>query len=209
VKKKRRFFRIAFLSLLLSGCMTFEAAINDPQPLDLPAGTDPIPAAVGVYYSPAFLTYAHDESLLGQHTMHFEMGEPSADHFDEVFLALFENVQILNNLPVDLDNYTSLDAVIEPSFEQMTVEDPIWNMPGEAYVVTLAFNFRLLAPEGDPHASWNIRGRGESELHWGDTAWNSAGDAARLALEDVSQQLFTGFHAVPGVDQWLASLDRQ
>ena len=47
-------FAIAFLSTLLAGCS--DANI---KPLDLPEfqGIEPIPAAIGVYYSPEFLNY--------------------------------------------------------------------------------------------------------------------------------------------------------
>lgn len=207
-----RILKITFLSLLLSACMTFEAPIRDAQPLDLPVGTNPVSASVGVYYSPAFLMFAHDESLMGQHTMHFDMGESAADHFDEVFLALFDNVKIINNLPPYLDDSAGLDGVIEPMFEQMVVDDPTLNFFGEEYDVTLVFAFRLLALDGETLASWSIRGRGDSELGFvgnGFGGSNVAADAASLALEDVSRQLLTGFRDVPGVDQWLNSLEQQ
>lgn len=195
----------AFLWLGAAGC-TFQVPIEPLESVNRPAGIAEVPAMIGVYYSPEFLSYEHKQTVYGGHKLRFEIGQSSADHFDQVFLALFRNIRIVGQRPPLSDSSPNVDAVIEPRIESVAIRDPsLFGWTGW-WDVRLTYLFTLFATQGEPLASWTIEGVGQNtrSVDWtGVAGENIAAEAVNRALQDAGEKFLTGFAQVPEVRRWL------
>ncbi len=204
----RSLFRNAAAALFwlgLAGC-TFQVPVEPLDSVDRPAEIAEIPATIGVYYSPEFLSHEHKQIIGGGHKLRFEIGQASADHFDQIFLALFEDVKIADQRPPLPTASPSVDAVIEPRFESVAVQDPSLFGWAGTWDVRLAYLFTLFTDQGEPLASWTINGVGQNTtgVDWtGLGGSNIAAEAANRALQDAGERFLTGFGKVPEVRRWL------
>ncbi|MFQ5775428.1 MAG: hypothetical protein ACE5GS_12980 [Kiloniellaceae bacterium] len=196
---------LSFLSLAVTGC-TFQVPVEALETVDRPAGKEEIPLTMGVFYSPEFLSYEHKQTIGGGHKLRFEIGQSSADHFDQVFLALFRDIKIVSRRPPLAPTGPRVDAVIEPRFESVAIHDPSLFGWAGTWDVRLTYLFTLFTIKGEPLASWTITGVGQNKkgIDWtGMGGSNIAGEAASRALRDAGEKFLDGFAQVPEVRRWL------
>jgi len=180
---------------IISGCtmtMTFPLEAT----IDRPPSVTPVPLAVGVYYSPEFRAYEH---VRVRQKMRFvaPFGQASVALFDRVLPMIFEGVVPVASPPPLGEGGPKLAAVIEPKIEAFDFDWPVVLAFG-AYTAEVTYRFTLYSPEGNPFASWTVRGDGNP-------VGLQAGvpKAIDLAMEDAAKKFMAGFRDVPEVRRWL------
>jgi hypothetical protein len=179
---------LIFSALIVSGC-TIDATSYTRIDIDRPEGHAAIPLSIGVYFSPEFLA-CEDSLYIGSifpHQVIFRFGQTSADVFDGVFRAAFEEVHFLKARPPLAADSPDVVGVIEPRIEQTG----IFGRPGN-YVAKLVYQFRLYDRSGNLILSWNASGQAESNpegkwLYHGSTEQD---DALKQAGESLMRSLY-------------------
>lgn len=185
------------LVIALTGCTH---AIPLRGTLDAPPKVEQAPVAVGVYHSPEFRSYRHAGSRGGD-TWEFTLGPPSVMLVDRALSLLFESVQPVTSRSPIADR-PALGGVIEPRIEGFDFGLPM--LKTGTYTAEITYRFLLYAPNGDPVASWAVKGVGAKpgELGFEFARW--PGEAADLAMQDAIRKMLAGFRDMPETRRWLA-----
>jgi hypothetical protein len=138
--------------MLLSGC-----AHNIPLKgtLESPPSVTQVPLAVGVYYSPEFCAHKHEDSRKGDRWI-FPLGEASVTLFDQVLPRLFKSVLPVQTRHPLATSAPALAVVIEPKIEVFDFAIPF--LKTGTYSAELTYRFTLYSPQGNPFASWLVKG---------------------------------------------------
>lgn len=175
--------------LLTAGCsLTLESqAIQTSFPPHVLV--DPLPLAVGVYYSPEFRSYESSGGL------NFALGEASIALFDRVFARMFNQAVRLESRPPLHRGTPSVMAVIEPQIESFDAK------LGSSVGVT--YRMRLSTTQGGEIATWTVSGVGGQIDWWAGSA--KIQDATASALRSAAARFVMGFRDQPDVRKWLSA----
>lgn len=185
---------------LLSGCTH---AVPLKATVDSPASVVQVPRAVGIYYSPEFRAYEHVGSKWGDKWV-FPLGQASVTLLDRVFPIIFESALSVPNLPPLEAGEPELAAVIEPEIEEFNFRLPFFKTG--TFTAEITYRFTLYSLNGDPFASWTVRGEGAKPGKIGFEFARWPGEAADLAMQDAATKFITGFQKVPEVRVWLRNV---
>jgi len=171
-----------------------------PTPL-----VEPLPLKMGVFYPEEFRNFVYDESkdTQGVDDTSIELGSAQVSLLDRIFLAYFEQVQVLE--PGESASVRSgLDAVLVPQ-----VVDVEYSVPrtsnAKIYEVWIKYQFNLLEPDGTTIATWTMPTYGKTPTAMLKSSKEAINLASMMALRDCGAAFITGFHKVPEVAQWLDS----
>lgn len=168
--------------------------------VDPPSSSVQIPLAVGVYYSPEFQAYEHIGSRGGDRWI-FPLGQASVALFDRVFPIIFESIVPVSSRLIHAAEGPKLAAVVEPRIEEFNFNIPF--LKTSIYTAEITYRFTLYSPQGDPFASWTVKGVGEKQGKFSFESARWPGEAADLAMQDAATKFMTGFRQVPEVRGWL------
>lgn len=160
----------------------------------------PVAEKIGVYFSEEFQNFEHSGSRYGD-TWVFPLGPASVDLFTGVFRQVFERADIVQFLPPLGPGFAELAAVIEPRIEEFNFHLPFLNT--QTYTAEITYRFVLYAADGEPVASWTVRGEGATPGQIGFDYAKWPGRAADAALEDAARKFSEGILNVPEVRRWL------
>lgn len=192
---KRSLGLLAAAVVVLAGCgksgRDYEVkveAVTEVAPL-----IEPLPARVGVYYSPEFREFAETRTVHvtdRRDRYHFELGEPSAALFDWVIPAAFEETLVVRTKPPLSGEGSELDGVIEPRIKGFTL-------------TSISYEITLYAPSGEVIASLPADGTYFGQVFGA----RQAKHAMRFAMRDASAAFLVKLSEQPQIKQWLADLD--
>ena len=192
---KRSLGLLAVAVTVLAGCgrsgNIYEVpveAVTEVAPL-----IEPLPATVGVYYSPAFRQFGGtitDYVADRRDYYHFALGEPSTALFDWVFPAAFETTLVVRSKPPLSGGDGDLDGVIEPRIKGFTL-------------TSISYEITLYAPSGEVIASLPADGTYFGQVFGA----RQAKHAMRFAMRDASAAFLVKLFEQPQIKQWLADLD--
>lgn len=182
---------------LASGCAH---AIPLTPTMSRPPTVRQVPLAVGVFYSPEFRNYTHS-GWRGGDRWDFPLGEASVKLFDQAFPIMFESLVPVSSRPPLAPDGRKLAAVIEPKIEGFDFNLPF--IKTGTYSAEITYRFTLHSMEGEPFASWTVKGVGAKPGQFGFEFARWPGEAADLAMQDAATKLVTGFWDVPEVRLWL------
>ena len=181
--------------IVLAGCgssgRSFDVeveAVAEVAPL-----IEPLPATVGVYYSPAFRAYAGTRTARGLDSLdryHLALGEPSTALFDWVMPAAFEKTVVVRAKPPLNGGEEELDGVIEPRITGFTL-------------TSISYEITLYAPSGEVIASLPANGSYPGVIYGA----RRAKQAMSFAMRDASAAFLTKLSEQPQIKQWIADLD--
>lgn len=193
------------VSFLIAGCTpTFTVPLS--ATVDHSPEVSRIPLAVGVYYSPEFRAYIATHVNHGSKWI-VPLGQASVTLFDQVFPILFDRTLPSPGRPPLKAVEPALVAVIEPSIEESSFSDPFF-LPG-IFTAEIIYRFVLFSFDGNPIASWTVRGVSEKYGEWifdltARSRW--LGEAADLAMQDAAQKFLVGFRDIPEVRRWFRKI---
>jgi hypothetical protein len=188
-----RRFAMALVSILLAGCLQ-SATI---KPLDVPEfqGVDPIPATVGVYYSPEFVA---QEATYGSHDLQYrsDLGPASRSVLDPLIRSAFaETVLVDSANPPELVS-GELEAVLIPGIVRIRAK----THPGDWRKHTISISYRLRVNHADG-SSLTLHAKGQTE-HSSLYLYKGIPDALRSAAAD----LWVTLQAAPRNTEWFTGL---
>jgi hypothetical protein len=192
---------LVFLALFVSGC-TMDATSDTRIDVERPEGHAAIPLSIGVYLSPEFLAVEdrHRSGGLGGTTMIFRFGQTSADLFDGVFNAAFEEVHFVKARPPLALDGPKVAAVIEPRIERAKMYGRVGTFTAE-----LVYLFRLYDGAGNVVLSWNTSGQALSNPE-GKFIFDGAPQPVQdNALKQAGENLMRSLYNDPRILTWLQS----
>jgi len=192
---KRSLGLLAAALMVLAGCGNSGRdvdvrvqAVTEVAPL-----IEPLPARVGVYYSPEFREFAATRTVHvadRRDRYHFALGEPSAALFDWVFPAAFETTLVVRSKPPLSGEDGELDGVIAPRIKGFTL-------------TSISYEITLYAPSGEVIASLPADGTYFGQVFGA----RRASQAMRYAMRDASAAFLVKLPEQPEIKQWIANLD--
>lgn len=221
----KRTVEALIIMALLGGCQSVPIdATLDQTPL-----VEPIPARVGVYYSPEFANheYCFDASFAQKgekEDCFISLGPPSIALFDQVFKSLFENTIHVQNKSVPIED-SGLNAIIEPriTFVSVTVPSRGPNVDITPHHFEVNYSFTLYDPQG--YRIGSLDTFGSAQETWGDlskllfvyeqmfTLGSShssenilLGELAEKAMRKAAAKFLIDFRENTGVQNWLKDL---
>jgi hypothetical protein len=193
----REMVRVSLLLLVFLVALGCTHAIPMKGTMEAPPPTTAkVPLRLGVYYSPDFRNYRYVGSRGGDR-WDFPLGSSSTRLFDRVFADMFISAQSMGSRPPLSGSKGKLDAVLEPNIESFDFTIPY--LKTGAYTAEITYRFTLYAMNGEPLASWTVRGFASKH---GKPSFDFArwpGEAADLAMQDAASKFITGFPDIPEV----------
>jgi type VI secretion system protein VasI len=180
------------------------------SPTVFPTEIEPLDVRVGVYFSPEFESFTHEqEHKTGMgYPVRFELGPPSQELFSQLFEAMFRETVLVNS-PVPM-SYVGipLDAIIEPKIIDFEAAFQSENyFPIQVIVtawVNLTYEVVLSSPDGFRIATWSARFQEQEEKSWGFPK-SMAGNMINKIMRETSAGFIAEFPENKDVAQWLES----
>jgi hypothetical protein len=194
--ERKETVRVSWLLVVFLVALGCTHAIPMKGTMEAPPTTARVPLRLGVYYSPDFRNYRYVGSRGGDR-WDFPLGNSSTRLFDRVFADMFTSVQSLDSRPPLSGSQGKLDAVLEPKIESFDFAIPY--LKTGAYTAEITYHFTLCALNGEPLASWTVRGAGSKHGKPGFDFARGPGEAADLAMQDAATKFITGFPDIPEV----------
>jgi hypothetical protein len=114
---------------------------------------------------------------------------------------IFERVISLRSWsPLDASP-PKVDGILEPRIEEFAFKIPV--MRAGTFNAEITYRLTLYSLQGDPIASWSVRGMGVTQSRAGSMFTESMGEAADLAMQDSAKSFLAGFREIPEVRMWL------
>ena len=184
-----------FLTFLVSSCSnSIKIGGSFPEPL-----VAKIPIKIGLLLDESFKSYKHEESIPQQSSWIIDMGDANILMISNIVSGIFDEVRIIDNLPVGPLNY-DLDIVITPHLDKFEFEVPITgnNRYAEAWI-QYEINFHEIG--GREIAKWLISGYGKHEISG--SKEQSLNNAAIVAMREIGATFSTSILNQPDLVYWL------
>lgn len=192
------------LCALVGGCTT-NVTVEGSVPTPLVAK---LPVRVGVYYSPDFRSFQHEEVIEQQGTYKVDLGEQNLVFFRNLMDAMFESAVEVDDSIFEREERPSarrmaeqgLDGVIVPEIEKYGFLTPF--ISGlNFYSASIHYRVTLYDAKGDRVGTWTLVGYGKAEgAVFG--ANEALGEATLLAIRDGGARIAIDIPAEPAVVAW-------
>ncbi len=195
------FLGVAVL-LALGGCTT-SVTVQGTVPTPLVAK---LPARVGVYYSPDFKSFRHEEVIEQRGTFKVDIGAQNLSFFENLMPAMFESVRVLDAAAPTPEEAVGLDGVIIPEILKYGFLAP--SISGlNFYSASIHYRITLVDMTGNKIGEWTLVGYGKAEggVFSGDDA---LGEATLLAIRDGGARIAIDLPSEPAVAEWLQQTAR-
>ncbi len=182
---------------VLTGCTT-QVTVEGRVPTPV---VSKMPARVGVHYPENFKSFRHEEVIEQRGTWKIDLGGQNLDFFRNLFKAMFESVQEIDEFPVPEEQMAGLDGLIVPRIVKYGFLTP--DISGlNFYSASIEYEITLYDQKGKRVGAWNIVGYGKSEpsVFGHDEA---LGDATMLAIRDGGARIAIEMADQPAVVKWL------
>ena len=181
--------RIGLLVLVVAvaGCGPVSIATDSSVPVPL---VDPMPIAVGIYYSEDFSKAAHSEERWGT-DWKVDLGPYHVRMAEKLFASEFRDVtrvEDLKSLPAD----PPYRAIIEPRIEQYSFITPR-DTGAKYFAVTIRYRLNVYAPNGVLADSLTFTGYGSNASGNGVTSTGPMVLATKAAMRDAAAKFLVQF----------------
>lgn len=181
--------------LLMAGCAAKSIQLEGHFPTPL---IDKFRMPIGVYYSPNFTTFTHEEDIPQSGKVSVKAGAINSALFDKLLPGLFANVERLSSPTAT----SQVRGVIIPEITEMQFSLPQQTHNG-LYEVWLRYSIKLQDREGKVVAQWPLTGYGKSPDGWFVQRTGGLNGAADVALRDVAASFTLSLRDVAEVQHWL------
>jgi hypothetical protein len=192
---------LLLLALLLSSCSnSIKISGSFPEPL-----VNKIPLKIGLLLNDSFKSYKHEETIPQQSSWLIDMGDANIQMISNILSGTFEEIRIINNLPVGPLDY-DLDIVITPYLDKFEFEVPITgnNLYAEAWI-QYEINFHEIG--GKEITKWLISGYGKYEISG--SKEQSLNNAAIVAMREIGATFSTSILNQPDLAYWLENNSKE
>jgi hypothetical protein len=177
-----------------SGC-TFNIPVDTNLPEEF--SVEKLPITVGVHYSKEFQSLERTWQYgPGGDKFRFNLGPPSVNLFDQIFLNMFEKVVLVHSLPPSSETVQDINTVLVPELAG-TVEDAGLNYAGgiNRFQFEIKYSVTLYNLNGSSECSTVMSGIGESQLD-SSNYWSThpmMREATHLAMRNFAANFIAGF----------------
>ncbi len=175
------------LVAIVAGCGPVNVATDSAVPVPL---VDPMPIAVGIYYSEDFSKAAHSEERWGT-DWKVDLGPYHVRMAEKLFASEFREttrVEDLKSLPAD----PPYRAIIEPRIEQYSFITPR-DTGAKYFAVTIRYRLNVYAPNGVLADSLTFTGYGSNASGNGMTSTGPMVLATKAAMRDAAAKFLVQF----------------
>ncbi len=198
VAKKGTLVFIASLALLCSCSTSVTVEGSLPTPL-----VKRIPASVGVYFSPEFESFRHEEVIAQVGSFKVDFGQQNLNFFSNLLAAMFNSVTLVDEPPVPPEQMAGLDGVLVPEIVKFGFLTP--GISGlNFYSASIHYRLTLFGRDGSKLADWTVVGYGKAEA----TAFGNdeaLKQATLLAIRDGGARIALEMPAEPAFAAWIAA----
>lgn len=190
---------LILLILVLAGCST-NVLVQGRVPTPLVATA---PLKVGVYYSPEFSHYRHEETIDNDGTYKIDFGAEDLRFFKKLFGTMFRSVVELKEMPANAQQIQAkgLDGVLVPEIRKYGFLTP--QISGlNFYSASIRYHLKLYDRTGRQVADWGLVGYGKSE----GSAFSADKALARATLQairDAGARIAIDIPADPAFQAWV------
>lgn len=192
---------IFIISIIIPLCSCANKLIvsgDFPTPL-----IQPMPYSVGIHYSPNFNNYIYEENAEDRDKWIIHNGSAQTKQFNNVLTAMFDNVQIIENLP-NINLPSNNDLIIVPY-----IHDFQYTMPRETkikvYEVWLKYQIKILNSNGEVIADWVLTSYGKTPSAFLQSDEEAMNQAVIMSLRDAGISLSLKFENIPEIRRWLSN----
>lgn len=196
---KARGIGFLFVLALLSGCTT-SVTVEGTVPTPLVAK---IPANVGVYFSPDFKSFRHEETIEQRGSFSVDLGAQNLTFFRNLMNAMFDTAVEVGEPPVSPARMAELgiDGVIVPEIVKYGFLTPA--VSGlNFYSASIHYRISMYDQSGEKIGDWTLVGYGKAEGGVF-SADNALGEATLLAIRDGGARIAIDLPNEPAVAAWL------
>lgn len=173
---------LTLFALLLGGCSTRPVvpATEFPAPV-----LRPIPVAMGLYMSPAFVGHVHHDRPPAGPRQEVSVGPASRVLFNEFLSAQFGTLYTIEREPSVQTPAPGVQAVLQPVVQDVQIANPTSDKHPfhEAWI---RYRLRLLTPQGQELTSWEIAAYGKRRQTTMGTSNAGLTAAVRDAMRDAA-----------------------
>ncbi len=185
--------------LVLTGCST-SVTVEGTVPTPLVAK---IPARVGVYFSPDFQSFRHEEVIEQRGTYRVDLSEQNLTFFRNLMDAMFETATEVGEPPLSPERMAELglDGVIVPEIVKYGFLTPA--VSGlNFFSASIHYRVTIYDDRGGKVGDWTLVGYGKAE--GGVFAGNDAlGEATLQAIRDGGARIAIDLPTEPSVVRWI------
>lgn len=200
VQLNSSYFAVLVFTCAMMGCSTAKLNLTVESEVPEPV-TQPIPVALGLYYSDEFRNFIYTERSEDRKDWRVDNRAARLSLFDGVLSSMFDSVELLDSKVMAGDN-SAVEAILEPAVLDMQLALPE-ETKMEFYEAWLKYELRLYQPEGALIDQWQVTGYGKALSENFGGASEGLNAAIDSALRDVGAKMTLGFTKTPGVMNWL------
>ncbi len=189
------------LVLSLSGCTT-SVMVEGTVPTPLVAK---MPARVGLYFSPDFKSFRHEETIEQRGSYQVDMGQQNLTFFRNLMKAMFESTVEVDEPLLPSETATGIDGVIVPEILKYGFLTPA--VSGlNFYSASIHYRVALFDVAGNKVGDWTLVGYGKAEggVFSGSDALR---EATLLAIRDGGARIAIDLPLEPAVVDWLQQVE--
>lgn len=160
-----------------------------------------IPANVGVYFSPEFKSFRHEENIDQRGTFKVDLGDQNLTFFRNLMKAMFDQVVEVSEPPLPAADMAQLDGVLVPEIVKYGFLTP--GISGlNFYSASIHYKLSLYDKAGNLVGDWTLVGYGKAEggAFSGDDA---LGEATLLAIRDGGARIAIDLPQEPKIVAWI------
>ena len=199
---------VLITAVFATGCST-SVKVEGSLPTPL---VKSLPLKMGVYYSPEFRNFTHEEKIFQQGTFSVNMGSQNLQFFQAMLGAMFEQLQEVKDLQLPAENKVGakvlrvpehLDGIIVPEILKYGFLTP--QLSGlNFFSVSIHYRLRIFDKTGDLASDWVLVGYGKSP-NKAFASGSALSEATAQAIRDGGAKIATGTFKQPAVVKWLRS----
>ncbi|GLS27666.1 hypothetical protein [Marinibactrum halimedae] len=159
---------------------------------------------MGVVYDEALKSFTYKEEDKNRDKWVIEAGDAHTRLFDQIFPAMFADVNILENHI--LENHESgagnYDLVLYPQIKEFQYSSPKETRI-KIYEVWIKYHMQVFNANGDLVADWLMSAYGKTPSAFLQSKEEAMNQAISVALRDLGATLSIGFVKVPEIRTWL------
>lgn len=183
---------------MLSACTT-NVVVEGSVPTPLVAK---MPVSVGVYYSPEFKSFTHEEVIEQRGTFKIDLGKQNLTFFRKLMGSMFDSVTEVEEPPLPAGKMAGLDGILIPEIVKYGFLTPA--ISGlNFYSASIHYRIRLLDNDGKEVGSWTLVGYGKADTGGAFGGENALEEATLLAIRDGGARVALEIPPEPAVVAWI------
>jgi hypothetical protein len=186
--------------MIVAGCTSAVVVESEfPTPL-----VDVLPVSIGLYFEPELRDFIHAESLPRSSTWTIDLGDANVAMLNPLYHEMFQETREFSDFPPSPGEAAGVDGFLSSGIEEFQFDVP--RVTRDEFVeVWLQYRLRLLKPDGEIVAEWEVPGYGKAEVDG--TREDAVHRASITAMREAGARISTQFKLQPQISDWLEDIE--